>query len=147
MQFSNLMDKHYIIRPCFLHSSWDTPWLLSVDCMTALECICCCLGPHMINIANFLISHGVHFHTLQHISDSPNSEESFVHPPIRYLSSHPANHSFNLLDFVGYEDFVIHSFVHSHMGRLLCVKVVSLHAWQGRFSQIPMLFPGLLLKH
>ena len=102
-KFSNLKDKHYIIRPRFLHSSQDTPWLLSVDCMTALECIRRRLGPHTIDIANFLISHGVHFHALQRISDSPNSEESFVRPSIRYLGNRPAKYSFDLADFAGYE--------------------------------------------
>ena len=102
-QFTNLKSKHYIIRPRFLHPSRDTPWLLSVDCMTALECIRRRLGPHSIDIANFLISHGVHFHTLQRIPDSPNSEESLVRPSIRFLGNRSADYSFDLADFAGYE--------------------------------------------
>jgi hypothetical protein len=136
-QFTN--DKHYIIRPRFLHPSRDSSWLLSVDPMTALECIRRGLGPHTVDIANFLISHGVHFRALQRIPNSPNPS---VRPHCRYLG-YRSDYSFDLADFAGYEalcDF------HSLMGRLLCVKVVSSHAWQGRFCQIPMLFLGLL-KH
>ena len=71
--------------------------------MTALECIHRRLGPHTINIANFFISHGVHFHALQRMPDSPNSEEYLVRPSIQYLGNRPANYSFDLADFAGYE--------------------------------------------
>ena len=43
--------------------------------------------------------------------------------------------------------FVTPSFVHSLMDHLLCMKVVSLHAWWGRFSPILLPFQGLLLRH
>ena len=92
--------RHYIIRPRFLHPSRDTSWLLSVDPMTALECIRRGLGPHTIDISNFLISHGVRFHTLQHI---PNSEKPPVRPFSRYLGYRSAGHSFDLADYAGYE--------------------------------------------
>jgi hypothetical protein len=63
MEFTD--RKHYIIRPPSLHPSRDVSWFLLVDSMTALECIRRGLGPHTIDIANFLISHGVRFRTLQ----------------------------------------------------------------------------------
>ena len=98
-QFTN--GKQYIVRPRFLHPSRDTPWLISVDSITALECIRRRLGPHTIDVANFLISHGVHFRTLQRIL---NSEEPPVRPHIRYLGIRPNNYIFDLADFAGYEE-------------------------------------------
>jgi hypothetical protein len=95
--------KHYIIRPRLLHPSRDMPWLLSVDSMTALECIRRRLGPHTIDIANFLISHGVHFHTLQCIPNSVNSENPPERPRCRYLGYRAADYSFDLADYAGYE--------------------------------------------
>jgi len=94
--------KHYIIRPRFLHPSRDTSWLLSVDPMTALECIRRRLGPHTIDISNFLISHGVRFRALQRI---PNSEklEAPVRPRSRYLGNRSFDYSFDLADYSGYE--------------------------------------------
>jgi hypothetical protein len=96
--------KHYIIRPRHLHPSRDTSesWLLSVDPMTALECVRRGLGPHTIDIANFLISHGVPFHTLQQIPNSPNSENPPARP-CRYLGYRSVGYSFDLADFAGYE--------------------------------------------
>jgi hypothetical protein len=94
--------KHHIIRSRLLHPSRDTSWLLSVDPMTALECVRRSLGPHTLDIADFLISHGVRFRTLQRIPNSLNSEQ----PPrrrCRYLGNRPANYSFDLADFAGYE--------------------------------------------
>ena len=94
--------KHYIIRPRSLHESRDVSWLLSVDPMTALECIRHGLGPHTIDIANFLISHGVPFRTLQRIRVS-NSENSSVRPRCRYLGYRSVDYSFDLADLAGYE--------------------------------------------
>ena len=96
-------NKQYIIRPRFLHPSRDTSWMLSVDSMTALECIRRGLGPHTIDIANFLISHGVHFRTLERLPNSPKSLTPPVRPCCRYLGYRPVNYSFDLADFAGYE--------------------------------------------
>ena len=100
-QFNN--GKHYIIVPRFLHPSRDTSWFLSVDPMTALECIRRGLGPHTVDIANFLISHGVRFRTLERLQNSPKSLTPSVRPHCRYLGYRPVGHSFDLADFAGYE--------------------------------------------
>ena len=104
-QLTNLEECHYIIRPRFLHPSRDTPWAVSVDPMTALECIRRGLGPHTIDIANFLITHGVRFRAIQPISES-ESQHSPTLPnrlPCRYLGHRPDEYSFDLADFAGYE--------------------------------------------
>jgi len=99
--------KHFIIRPRSLHPSHDMSesWLLSVDSMTALECIRRGLGPHTIDIANFLISHGFHFRTLQRISNSldQDSEKLPARPHCRYLGYRSVGYLFDLADFAGYE--------------------------------------------
>jgi hypothetical protein len=105
-QFTVKVREHYFIRPRrgYLHPSRDTSWVLSVDPLTALECIRRGLGPNTIDIANFLVSHGVRFSTLEHISHSEN-------PPVRpqlelecpYLGFRPVNYCFNVADFAGYE--------------------------------------------
>lgn len=89
--------------PRFLDRSRDTSWIVVVDAMTALECIRRGLGPHTIDIANFLITHGVHFHTLERIQDSPDSEKPPVRPQCRYLGYRSLNYVFDLADFAGYE--------------------------------------------
>ena len=73
--------------------------------MTALECIRCGLGPHTIDIANFLISHGIHFCTLQRISNSPDpdAEKLPARPHCRYPSYRSVDYFFDLADFAGYE--------------------------------------------
>jgi hypothetical protein len=71
--------------------------------MTALECIRRGLGPHTIDIANFLITHGVEFRTLQLISTSTDSSERPVRPNCRYyLGYRDADYRFNMADFAGY---------------------------------------------
>ena len=67
MEFTDGVQYFISPDPRFLDPSRDTSWSITVDAMTALECIRCGLGPHTIDIANFLITHGVHFHTLQRI--------------------------------------------------------------------------------
>jgi hypothetical protein len=96
-------SKHYIIRPRFLHPSQDTSWFISVNSMTALECIRRGLGPHTLNIANFCVSHGVRFHALQLIPNSPNLGQLPVRPHHRYLGYRPVGHTFDMNDFEGYE--------------------------------------------
>ena len=98
IQFTSSVQ--YIIHPRSLHPDRDAPWLLSVDPMTALECIRRGLGPHSVDIANFLITHGVHFRTLQLLSNSP---EPRVRPQCRYLGHRPVDYHFDLADFAGYE--------------------------------------------
>jgi len=93
----------YIIHPRFLHPSRDSSWSISVDSMTALECIRRGLGPHTIDIANFLISHGVRFHALERVQSFPISEKPPDRPHCRYLGHRPAGYSFDLADFAGYE--------------------------------------------
>ena len=94
MRFTN--GCQYIIHPRFLHRSQDTPWVLSVDSMTALECIRCGLGPHTIDTANFLITHGVRFRAIQLISNLPDR------PQPQYLGYCSVNYSFDLANFAGY---------------------------------------------
>ena len=100
-QFTN--GHQYIIRPRFLHPSRDTPWVLSIDSMTTLECIRHGLGPHTIDIANFLITHGVCFRAIQLISKIPDSPSLPDHPHCRYLGYHSDGYRFDLADFAGYE--------------------------------------------
>ena len=71
--------------------------------MTALECIRRGLGPHTIDIANFLITHGVRFRAIQPISKSPDSPTPPNRPPCRYLGYRPVKYSFDLADYAGYE--------------------------------------------
>ena len=101
-QFSNDKLKHYIIRPRLLHPSRDSSWHISLDSMTALECIRRGLGPHTIDIANFLISHGVRFRALQWIPNTLSSERP-PRPKCRYLGNRPVGYLFDLADFAGYQ--------------------------------------------
>jgi hypothetical protein len=105
MQFTT--GTQYFISPLsrFLHTEPDTtPWFLSVDSMTALECIRRGLGPHTIDIANFFIAHGVRFRTFQRIQNSPDSFEIPPVPPqCRYIGYRSLDYSFDLADFAGYE--------------------------------------------
>jgi len=103
MQFPAGTEYFISPLPRFLHRERDTSWFLSVDSMTALECIRRGLGPHTIDIANFLINHGVRFRTFQLIQNSPNSEIPPVRPQCRYLGYRSLNYSFDLADFAGYE--------------------------------------------
>jgi hypothetical protein len=98
-------STEYFISPLprFLHTERNTSWCLSVDSMTALECIRRHLGPHTIDIANFLINHGVRFRTFQCIQNSPDSLIPPVRPQCRYLGYRSPNYSFDLADFAGYE--------------------------------------------
>ena len=106
MQFMDGVQYSISPDPRFLDPSRDTSWFITVDAMTALECIRRGLGPHTIDVANFLITHGVRFRTLQRIRDSPDSEKLPV-PPSRpqcwYLGYRSLNYLFDLADFAGYE--------------------------------------------
>ena len=93
----------YLISPLkrFLHPERDAGWILSVDPMTALECIRRGLGPHIVDVANFLTMHGVRFNALRRI------REFHLNPPARLdcqsLGHRSVNHHFDLADFAGYE--------------------------------------------
>jgi len=54
----------FLLHPIGLHPSRNTSWVLAVDAMTALECIRRQIGPHNLDIANFLVDHGITFMTL-----------------------------------------------------------------------------------
>jgi hypothetical protein len=100
---------YYLISPPprMLHPDRDTNWVLGVDSMTALECLRRRLGPHTIDIANFLINYGVRFRTFQRIPESQIS--TVTHPlpraTLKYqnLGHRSVNHQFDLADFAGYE--------------------------------------------
>lgn len=102
-EFTN--GKLYLISPLkhFLNPDRDTSWYLAVDSMTALECIHRGLGPHTVDIANFLITHGVRFGALQPIKDFSISKSPPVRPQCPSLGHRPVNHHFDLADFAGYE--------------------------------------------
>jgi hypothetical protein len=63
-------DDRYLLHPINLHPSRDTSWVLAVDAMTALECIRHGLGPHTLDIANYLVDHGISFSTISSLRPS-----------------------------------------------------------------------------
>jgi hypothetical protein len=139
------------LSPGFLvHTERNTSWCLSVDSMTALECIRRGLGPQSVDIANFFINYGVRFRTFQRIQNSP---DSVIPPPpqCRYLGYRSPDHLLIWPTLLDMKYFAIPSSVHSHMDPLLssCVRVALLHAWRGRFFQTLVPFQGPLLtrKH
>jgi hypothetical protein len=89
---------------CLLHPRSETlaaDWTIAVGPMTSLECIRRCLGPSSIDVAEFLIKHGISFRTL-----APPSTLSSEHGPVkpRQLLGHRSkSHKFDLADFVSYE--------------------------------------------
>ena len=93
----------YLISPLerFLHPERDGDWILSVDPMTALECIRRGLGPHTVDVANFLIMHGVCFGALRRIREFPLDPP--VRPDCRSLGRRSVEHQFDLADFAAYE--------------------------------------------
>ena len=89
---------------CLLHPHsrpTTTDWCIAVGPMTSLECIHRFLGPSSIDVAEFLIKHGISFRTLAPLSTS-SSEHRSVRP--RQLLGHRFNqHKFDLADFAAYE--------------------------------------------
>jgi hypothetical protein len=70
--------------------------------MTALECIRRGLGPHTLDIADYLIDHGVPFSTL---SSLPTSSRYRKCDPQRVgclLGRRPKGYTFNLADYAAY---------------------------------------------
>ena len=105
MQFTTCTQYFISPRSRFLHAEPDATasWFLSVDSMTALECIRRGLGPDTVDIANFFINHGVRFRTFQRIRNSPDSEIPPVPPQRRHIVCRSRDHSFDQADFVIYE--------------------------------------------
>ncbi len=92
----------YLIRPVGLHLSRDSSWVLAVDAMTALECVRCRLGPHTIDIADFLINRGIPFSTLQRMMSTPGPHTP-PWPISNLPGTRPMKYQFDLADFSVYQ--------------------------------------------
>jgi hypothetical protein len=92
----------YLIRPVDLHPSRDSSWVLAVDAMTALECVRRRLGPHTIDIADFLINRGIPFSTLRRMTSTP-SPRTPPRPISNLLGTRPMKYRFDLADFSVYQ--------------------------------------------
>ena len=94
----------FLLRPIGLHPSRNTSWVLTVDAMTALECIRRQIGPHNLDIANFLVDHGITFMTLDLLPKE--SIPPKVGPPgtdsMSLLGRRPKGYKFNLADYAAY---------------------------------------------
>ena len=93
-----------------LHPSRNTPWLVAVSPMIALEILRRDVGPHGADIAHFLISNGIPFNTLSPLPQIPPST-SPPSGPLPSLGIHPPGHVFTLADYGAYEairDSVLH---------------------------------------
>ena len=90
----------YLIHP--VDVSRDPSWVLAVDAVTALECVRRRLGPHATDIADFLITRGIHFSTLQRLTLIPGPRTP-PRPISTFLGTRPTNYQFNLADFSAYQ--------------------------------------------
>jgi hypothetical protein len=89
---------------CLLHPHSQTStadWTIAVGAMTSLECIRRCLGPSSIDVAEFLIKHGISFCTLA--PPSGLSSENGPVKPHRLLGCRSKSYKFDLADFAAYE--------------------------------------------
>ena len=93
---------HYLIRPVGLHASRDSSWVLAVDAMTALECVRRRLGPHTIDIADFLMNRGIPFRTLRPMTSTP-APHTPPRPISNLLGNRPMNYRFDVADFSAYQ--------------------------------------------
>ena len=94
-----------------------TSWQVAVSPMIALECVRRNLGPCRNDIVNYLLAHGMEFHTLQTVEVLPSST-----PVLQPLPRHrPTGYVFDLADFLVYESSR-DSFLQSHpyARRALC---------------------------
>jgi len=90
---------------CLLHSRGQVPttdWCIAVEPMTSLECIRHCLGPSLIDVAEFLLKNGTPFHTLAPSSKLPLEQAPATSPHLS-LGCHPHRYKFDLADFAAYE--------------------------------------------
>jgi hypothetical protein len=102
----------YLIRPVGLHASRDSSWVLVVDAMTALECVRRRLGPHTIDIADFLINRGIPFSTLRRMTSTP-APCTPPRPVSNLLGTRPMKYRFDLADFSVYQT-LCHSILRSN---------------------------------
>jgi hypothetical protein len=95
----------------------NTSWQVAVSPMTALECIRRNLGPSRNDIVNYLLAHGMEFHTLQTVEVLP-PPAPILQPLLRHR---PTGYVFDLADFLSYESSR-DSFLQSHpfARRALC---------------------------
>jgi hypothetical protein len=94
-----------------------TSWKVAVSPMTALECVRRNLGPRRNDVVNYLLAHGMEFHTLQTVEVLPSPT-----PVLQPLPLHrPTGYVFDLADFHVYES-IRDSFLQSHpyARRALC---------------------------
>ena len=91
---------------CLLHpriseevNDVTTSWQVAVSPMTALECIRQNLGPCHNVIVNYLLAHGMEFHTLQTV-EVLQSPTPLSQPPLRHR---PTGYVFDQADFLAYE--------------------------------------------
>jgi len=90
---------------CLLHSRGQAPttdWCITVELMTSLKCICCCLGPSLIDVAEFLLKNGTPFRTLAPSSKLPLEQAPATSPHL-CLGCRPHQYKFDLADFAAYE--------------------------------------------
>jgi hypothetical protein len=94
-----------------------TSWQVGVSPMTALECIRRKLGPCRNDIVNYLLAHGMEFHTLQTVEVFP-PPAPVLQPLLRHR---PTGYVFDQADFLAYESSR-DSFLQSHpyARRALC---------------------------
>jgi hypothetical protein len=96
----------YLVQPAGVHSSRDanrdSSWVLAVDAMTALECVRRRLGPHTVNIADFLINRGIPFSTLRCMTSLP-APHTPPRPISNLLGIRPINYRFDVADFSAYQ--------------------------------------------
>ena len=104
---------HYLLHPNNLHPSRDTSWVLAVDAMTALECIRRGLGPHTLDIADYLIDHGVSFLTLSSLRPSSQHRKCDPQHVGCLLGQRPKGYTFNFADYAAYTT-IRNSYLLSH---------------------------------
>ena len=92
--------KLYLIHP--VDTNRESPWVLAVNATTALECVRRRLGPHTTDIADFLVTRGIPFSTLQRMTLTPGPHTP-PRPTSSLLGTRPTNYRFDLADFSAYQ--------------------------------------------
>jgi len=108
------------LRPINLHPSCNTSLVLTVDAITALEYIHYYIGPHNLDIANFLVNHGIPFITLDLLPKAsilPKVHPSHTDSATSLLEHRLNGYKFNLADYAAYvtlHDAYLSANSHSH---------------------------------